>query len=190
MKKLTILAVLCILTLTACPAATTTGLNPALQPWYEFACDTYEEVRPVIIALLDAAEANPEIVPEKYRAEVTKFREDTGPRLDRGVRLLCAARAGQPVGPALTAEKRGVDWNAVALTTAKVATIGLQLYAQGKLKVPSADLRGETRETITVRPDRRMAMLRPARTVIGSGGVTGEPADIELRPIIASRTER
>jgi hypothetical protein len=164
MKKLTILAVLVILTQTACPATTTTGLNPQLQPWFEFACDTYEEVRPVIVALLDAAEANPELVPEKYRPEVKKFREDTGPRLDRGVRLLCAARAGEPVGPALTAEKRGVDWNAIALTTAKVATIGLQLYAQGKLKMPAADLRGETRETITIRLDRRLAVLRPART--------------------------
>lgn len=165
MKKLTTPAIgllIVIIALGAC-RSTTTGLDPKLQPWFEFACDTYEEVRPVIVALLDATATNPEIVPERYRADLKKFREETGPRLDQGVRLLCAARGGESVDHALVAAKRGIDWNAVALTTARVATIGLQLYAQGKLNVPSASLHGETRETITVKLQRRAVMMQPWR---------------------------
>lgn len=165
MKKLTTWAItlLLIASLTSCGTATAV-INPQLQSWLEFACDTYEEARPVIVALLDAAEANPELVSEKYRDDVKKFREETAPKLDRGLKVLCSARAGEPVEHLLTAERRGVDWNAVALTTARVATVGLQLWAQGKLSVPSSNLGPDTRETLTVKLDRRSVKLFPART--------------------------
>jgi hypothetical protein len=161
MKKISpwvIASMLSTFILSGCTTASST-IDPKLQPWFEFACDTYEEMRPVIIALLDAAATNPEIVPEKYRADVKKFREDTGPRLDHGVRLLCAARAGEAIEQTLATTKRGIDWNAIALTTVRVATIGLQLYAQGKLTVPSANLGEAAFETITVKLQRRAVRL-------------------------------
>ncbi len=152
MKKLTVWSLLIALvlvgSLVGCTGNTGVTVVPELRDWFSFACDVYKDTRPVIVALLDAAEANPEIVPEKYRDDVKKFREETGPKLDRSLNLLCAQAEGQQVAQVITAEKSGVDWNAIALNTVKVATVALQLYGQSRLKT---DLTPEQTESLAMR---------------------------------------
>src|SRR5689334_9076368 len=123
MKKLITTAIAIVAMLTTSCAGTTTAVSPELRDWFKLACEIYEDARPVIVVLLDAAEKNPDIVPAEYRDDVKKFREETGPKLDRGLKLLCQKAEGQNVDGLIAEEKSGADWNAVAMNAAKVATV-------------------------------------------------------------------
>lgn len=134
MKKLITLATLVALIITsACTTAGTVQVSPQLKDWYTYACDTYRQARPAVVALLDAEAAHPELIPLEYRAAVEHFRTETAPKIDHSLYVLCSVDAGEIAQQVITQDKAKIDWNAVALETARIASLALQMRANGTI---------------------------------------------------------
>jgi len=138
---ITVLALTLILS-TACASGGTVSLPPQLTDTMREACTFYQKSRPSIVAYRAWAQ-------EHWNDQVTLPDGTVGPlipadakdllleldsylpKLDNAGRLVCLVAEGGLPPSENTAVSGSVDWDRVLSTTMRVATIALELKAQG-----------------------------------------------------------